>query len=255
LVGDQISPVAWTPLSLVPQPDGSTIPFPHFNDRGKAGYICVDKRGKRFASEALSYHDFVPAMIEACAQDDDAYCWVLCDAEAIARHGLGRIPYAPFRPAPFVRSGYAKIGNTIRELAGACGVDADGLDATVTRFNEFAARGEDPDFGKGKDVYERFNGTPGHRPNPCVKPIVQAPFYAVKLVPGDIGTFVGLRADAHARALDASGAVIEGLYVAGNDAGSCFGGTYPGAGTSIGPAMVFGHLAALDAAATREATT
>jgi succinate dehydrogenase/fumarate reductase flavoprotein subunit len=254
LVEDQISPVAWTPVSLVPQPDGTTVPFPHFNDRGKAGYICVDRRGKRFASEALSYHDFVPAMIDACTNDDDVFCWVLCDSEAIARHGLGRVPHAPGRIAPFVRSGYARTGNTIRELATACGVDAAGLDATVARFNEYAARGEDPDFGKGKDVYERFNGTPGQQPNPCLKPIVQAPFYAVKLVPGDIGTFVGLRADSHARALDAHGAVIDGLYVAGNDAGSAFGGTYPGAGTSIGPAMVFGHLAALDAARTGEVT-
>jgi succinate dehydrogenase/fumarate reductase flavoprotein subunit len=254
VVGDQISPVAWTPVSLVPQPDGSTIPFPHFNDRGKAGYICVDQRGKRFASEALSYHDFVPAMIAACAQDDDVACWVLCDSEAIARHGLGRVPHAPGRIAPFVRSGYVKRGATLRELAQSCGVDPAGLESTVAHFNEFAARGEDPDFGKGKDVYERFNGTPGHRPNPCLKPIVQAPFYAVKLVPGDIGTFVGLRADESARALDATGRVIDGLYVAGNDAASCFGGTYPGAGTSIGPAMVFGHLAALHAAGVAEVT-
>jgi succinate dehydrogenase/fumarate reductase flavoprotein subunit len=248
LVADQISPVAWTPVSLVPQPDGTTIPFPHFNDRGKAGYICVDRRGRRFVSEAVSYHDFVPAMLAACAQDDDVACWVLCDSEAITRHGLGRVPVSPGRIAPFVRSGYVTRGATLRELAQSCGVDPAGLETTVARFNEFAARGEDPDFGKGKDVYERFNGTPGHRPNPCLKPIVQGPFYAVKLVPGDIGTFVGLRADADARALDATGRVIDGLYVAGNDAGSCFGGTYPGAGTSIGPAMVFGHLAALHAA-------
>ena len=254
LVADQISPVAWTPVSLVPQPDGTTIPFPHFNDRGKAGYICVDRRGRRFASEALSYHDFVPAMIEACRDDADVACWVICDAEAIARHGLGRAPHAPGRLAPFVNSGYLKRGGTVRELAQACGVDASELERTIAHFNVHAAQGEDPDFGKGKDVYERFNGTPGHRPNPCLKPIVQAPFYAVRLVPGDIGTFVGLRADATARALDTDGNVIPGLYAAGNDAGSCFGGTYPGAGTSIGPAIVFGHLAGLHAATQPEAT-
>jgi succinate dehydrogenase/fumarate reductase flavoprotein subunit len=255
LVGDDEQPAAWTPVSLVPRPDGSTVPFPHFNDRGKAGYIAVDKRGKRFVSEALSYHDFVPAMIAACASDPDVSCWVLCDSRAIKRHGLGMAPPPPGRLGPHVRSGYLKRADTIAELASQCGVDVAGLTATVARFNESAARGEDPEFGKGKDVYERFNGTMGYTPNPCVAPIVEAPFYAVKLIPGDIGTFAGLHADASARALDADGHVIAGLYVAGNDAGSFMGGTYPGAGTSIGPAMVFGHLAAKHMADGTEART
>ncbi|MDX2058349.1 MAG: FAD-binding protein, partial [Gemmatimonadales bacterium] len=145
--------------------------------------------------------------------------------------------------------GYLKQGATLAELARACGIDAAGLERTVARFNEGAGRGEDLEFSKGRNIYERFNGTIGFAPNPCVAPIVQGPFYAVKLIPGDIGTFVGLRADAGARAVGTDGRVIEGLYVAGNDAGSFMGGTYPGAGTSIGPAMVFGHLAARDVAA------
>ncbi|MBL8986117.1 MAG: FAD-dependent oxidoreductase [Gemmatimonadetes bacterium] len=249
VVGDQISPVAWTPVSLVPQADGSLVPFPHFNDRGKAGYICVDRRGRRFVSEATSYHDFVPAMIEACRDDAEVACWVLCDAAAIRRNGLGRAPCPPGKLEPFLRSGYLKQGATLAELARACGIDAAGLERTVARFNEGAGRGEDLEFSKGRNIYERFNGTIGFAPNPCVAPIVQGPFYAVKLIPGDIGTFVGLRADAAARAVGTDGRVIEGLYVAGNDAGSFMGGTYPGAGTSIGPAMVFGHLAARDVTA------
>jgi succinate dehydrogenase/fumarate reductase flavoprotein subunit len=249
MVTDQIDAVAWTPVSLVPQPDGTLEPFPHFNDRGKAGYICVDRRGKRFVSEATSYHDFVPAMIEACRDDATVECWVLCDAEAIRRNGLGRVPVPLARVEPFVQSGYAKRGATLAELARACGIDATGLEATVARFNAGVARGVDEEFGKGKNVYERFNGTIGIAPNPCLAPIATGPFYAVRLIPGDIGTFVGLRADAHARALASDGRVIDGLYVAGNDAGSCLGGTYPGAGTSIGPAMVFGHIAAQHVAA------
>lgn len=252
VVGDQLSPAAWTPVSLVPQPDGSTIPFPHFNDRGKAGYISVDRRGRRFISEARSYHDFVPAMIEACRNDDEVSCHVICDARAIRRHGIGRVPPPPGRLGPHVASGYLKRADTIADLARQCGIDPAGLQATVDRFNADAARGVDSEFGKGTDVYERFNGTIGYTPNPCVAPIVQAPFYAVKVIPGDIGTFAGLRADASARALDAGGRVIDGLYVAGNDAGAFMGGTYPGAGTSIGPAMVFGHLAALHMAAERQ---
>ncbi len=254
VIEDQISSVAWTPVSLVPQPDGSRLPFPHFNDRGKAGYICVDRRGRRFCSEAISYHDFVPRMIEACRDDAEVACWNICDSEAIRRHGLGRAPSAPGRVEPHVRSGYISRGDTLAALAKACGIDAAALEATVARYNDAAARGEDPEFDKGRDVYERFNGTMGHRPNPCVKPIIQAPFYAVKLVPGDIGTFTGLRADASARALRADGQPIPGLYIAGNDAASFMGGTYPGAGTSIGPALVFGHLAALDIAQQHKTT-
>lgn len=244
VVDDQRSPVAWTPVSLVPQPDGTMIPFPHFNDRGKAGYICVDRRGRRFVSEATSYHDFVPAMIEACREDALVECWVLCDAAALRRNGLGRAPCPPGSIKPFLSSGYLKQGATPGELARVCGIDAEGLERTLRTFNAGASRGEDPEFGKGKNVYERFNGTIGIAPNPCLAPIATPPFYAVRLIPGDIGTFVGLRADASARAISTDGRVIEGLYVAGNDAGSFMGGTYPGAGTSIGPAMVFGHLAA-----------
>jgi succinate dehydrogenase/fumarate reductase flavoprotein subunit len=244
VVEQQISPAAWTPMSLVPQPDGSTLPFPHFNDRGKAGYIAVDTRGKRFCSEALSYHDFVPKMVEACRTDDEVSCHVICDSHWIRRHGLGMAPPAPGRLGPHVASGYIKRGETIADLARQCGIDPAALQDTVTRFNAAAARGEDPEFNKGGDHYERFNGSLGHTPNPCLAPLLQAPFYAVKLVPGDIGTFVGLRADADARVLREDGVPIDGLYAAGNDAGSFMGGTYPGAGTSIGPAMVFGHLAA-----------
>ncbi|MFN5699247.1 MAG: FAD-binding protein, partial [Betaproteobacteria bacterium] len=124
-----------------------------------------------------------------------------------------------------------------------CGIDPAGLRETVARLNAGAGRGIDEEFNKGGDVYERFNGSRGHAPNPCVAPIESAPFFAVKVVPGDIGSFIGLRTDEHAQALDAHSRPIEGLYVAGNDAASFMGGTYPGAGITLGPAMIFGHIA------------
>jgi predicted oxidoreductase len=108
--------------------------------------------------------------------------------------------------------------------------------------------GKDPEFNKGADVYERFNGGAGHLANPCVAPLVKPPFYAVRLIPGDIGTFIGLKTDTDGRALDASGSPIEGLFVAGNDAASFMGGAYPGAGITLGPALVFGRIAAETAA-------
>ncbi len=244
MVEQQLSPAAWTPVSLVPQADGSTVPFPHFFDRGKAGYIAVDRRGRRFISEARSYHDFVPAMIEACRGDPQIECHLICDSRAIRRYGLGMAPPAPGRLAPHLRSGYIKRAPSIAVLAAACGIDASGLIATIARLNAGAARGEDPEFGKGSDIYERFNGGGGHPANPCIAPIASPPFYAIRLIPGDIGTFIGLKTDVDGRALDAGGSPIAGLYVAGNDAANFMGGSYPGAGITLGPALVFGHIAA-----------
>ncbi|MFZ4747664.1 MAG: FAD-dependent oxidoreductase [Sphingomonas sp.] len=235
---------AWTPVSLVPQRDGSTMPFPHFFDRGKAGYIAVTRAGQRFISEARSYHDFVPALVEACRDEPEIACYLIADSDAVQRYGLGAAPPWPGRLAPHVRSGYIAEAWSLPDLAAKCGIDPAGLARTVARFNEHAVEGIDHEFGKGTDVYERFNGSAGIGPNPCVQPIVQPPFYAVRLVPGDIGTFAGLRTDRNARVIDAQGVAIDGLYAVGNDAASFMGGSYPGAGITLGPALVFGHRAA-----------
>ena len=240
---------AWTPVSLAPNGDGTTTPFPHFFDRGKAGYIAVNRQGRRFTNEANSYHDFVPAMSEACrAADGSIECFLVTDAASIRRYGLGMAPPFPGRLGRHVASGYIVRANSIAELASQCGIDPATLEATVAAWNPAAARGEDPEFGKGSNVYQRFNGSAGVSPNPCVAPITKPPFYAIRLVPGDIGTFAGLRTDPDSRVLDTLGKPIGGLYAVGNDAASCMGGSYPGAGITIGPAMVFGHLAARHAA-------
>jgi succinate dehydrogenase/fumarate reductase flavoprotein subunit len=244
-------PAAWTPMSIVPGGPGARAgtPYPHFLDRGKAGYLAVDRRGRRFISEARSYHDFVIAMLDACRGDGEASAWLVCDAEAIRGYGLGRAPPSPGRLQPFVQSGYLQRATSLAELARRCHIDPAGLEATVARYNEGAARGIDPEFNKGGDVYERFNGSAGVQPNPCVAPVRTAPFYAVKLVAGDIGTFVGLKTDTRSRVLDVSGRPIEGLFATGNDASSLMGGCYPAAGITLGPALVFGHLVAREAAA------
>lgn len=248
LVTDQKHAAAWTPVSLVPQADGTKLPFPHFFDRGKAGYIAVLKNGRRFTSEAISYHDFVPAMIEACRDQPDVFCYLICDSVAIRRYGLGMAPPAPGQVGPHVRSGYLVRGATIEELARKCEIDPAELGRTIEEFNQGAETGEDRQFNKGSNVYERFNGSAGQQPNPCVAPVSKGPFYAVRLYPGDIGTFNGIRTDASCKALRPDGLPIDGLYVVGNDAASFMGGSYPGAGITLGPALVFGHLAAHDAA-------
>ena len=234
---------AWTPVSHLPQPDGTKLPYPHFIDRGKPGYIAIDRRGKRFVNEAKSYHVFVPAMIEACRGDAQTECWNICDHTAIRRWGLGAAPPRPARLTPYLDSGYIISGATPEELAARLGIDPAGLAATIRSYNDGARRGEDSEFGRGTDAYQRFNGAPGHAPNPCVAPLGRPPYYAVRLVPGDIGTFAGLRTDASARVLDKDGQPIAGLYAAGNDMASVMGGTYPGAGITIGPALTFGYIA------------
>ncbi len=242
--GDVHEPAAWTPVSLVPQRDGSTVPFPHFFDRGKPGYISVDRRGRRFVNEAQSYHVYVPAMIEACRDDAVVETWIVCDHRAIRAFGLGALGPRPLRIAPFLRSGYVKRGTTLAALAEACGIEAAGLERTVAAFNAHATKGEDPHFRRGTDAYQRFNGAPGHAPNPCVAPLATPPFYAVRVVPGELGTFAGIATNADAQVLDGEGRPIAGLYAVGNDAASVMGGTYPGAGITIGPGMTFGYIAA-----------
>jgi hypothetical protein len=235
---------AWAPVSLVPQPDGTRAPYPHFFDRGKPGFIAVDKRGRRFISEAQSYHVFVPAMIEACRRDADVAAWIVCDHKAIRRFGLGAIGPAPIRLEPHLRSGYLLRGQTLEALAAACGISPNGLAETIRGFNGPARVGKDPAFDRGSDAYQRFNGAPDQSPNPSVAPLEMAPFYAVKVVPSELGTFAGIATNANAQVVSRDGATVEGLYAVGNDALSVMGGTYPGAGITIGPAMTFGWIAA-----------
>jgi succinate dehydrogenase/fumarate reductase flavoprotein subunit len=237
-------PAAWTPVSLVPQRDGTVVPYPHFIDRCKPGYIAVDRRGRRFANEADSYHDFMPRLFEACRFDAEVAAFLVCDHRAIRRYGIGVVPPAPGRMGPHLRSGYLARADTPEALARALGVDPPGFAAQLERYNRDAERGEDPELGKGTNAYHRFGGDPSHGPNPNIAPIVTPPYYAVKLVPGDLGTFIGLATDPLARVLDVNEQPIPGLYAVGNDQASVMGGTYPGAGITIGPALTFGYIAA-----------
>ncbi|MBB3331683.1 succinate dehydrogenase/fumarate reductase flavoprotein subunit [Halomonas campaniensis] len=241
------SPVAWAPVSLVPYRDGRVGHFPHIIDRGKPGIIGVLASGRRFVNEAHGYYDYVDAMVKAVPEGEELCSWLICTHRFQRRYGLGITRPSPVPFKHWIRKGYLKVGRTIEELARNCGIDPDGLAATVAEYNHHAARGEDPEFGRGSTPYNRKQGDPAHGPNPCVAPLDQGPFYAVKVVPGCFGTFAGLKTNEHAQVLDAQGHPIGGLYAAGTDMASIMGGYYPAGGINLGPAMTFGHIAGLHA--------
>ena len=255
VVDEQVpQPGAWTPVSMVPLRDGSRSAFSHFGDRAKPGVIVVNRAGRRFVNEAVNYHDFLQAMFAECANDKAVEAFVVTSHRHLRKYGLGRVPAFPGRVGPFLRSGYLQRGRTVAELAQKIGVDPRTLEQTINSFNEQAARGVDPDFHKGETAFEQAAGDPEVIPNPCVAPLDDGPWYAIKMIPGDIGTLLGLRVDPSARVLDASGSPIPGLYAVGTVAASIMRGTYPGAGAMLGPALTFGYLAAQDIAAYAEAT-
>jgi succinate dehydrogenase/fumarate reductase flavoprotein subunit len=235
---------AWVPVSRVPRRGGGHGMFPHFIDRAKPGLIAVLPNGRRFVNEAESYHDFCQALFRAGEPGKPARAFLVVDKPFLKRFGLGFVKPFPVPAGPNIRSGYLKTGRTLGELAANAGIDAAGLEQTVAAYNRDAASGEDRAFGKGSTAYNRFNGDPEFKPNPCLAPIATAPFYAVEVVVGDLGTFAGLRTDGKARVLDRDGRPIAGLYASGNDMASIMGGNYPGGGITLGPALTFGYIAA-----------
>lgn len=244
LAGPGAGPVFWAPVSVARHVDGSEIPFPHLiMDRAKPGLIAVNAQGCRFVNEASSYHDFVRVMHASHGQAPCIPAFLVCDAAFLFKYGLG-LARPGFRThGALLRCGYLVRSDTVAGLAARLGLPADALAQTVARHNTYAQQGHDPDFGKGSTSYHRYLGDASHRPNPCLGPIARAPFYAVCVVPGDIGSSRGLAGNAQAQVLDGHGRVIEGLYACGNDLNSVMAGTYPAAGITLGPALTFGFIA------------
>jgi succinate dehydrogenase/fumarate reductase flavoprotein subunit len=230
------------PVSKVPMGGGKFGVFPHLVDRYKPGVIAVNRRGRRFVNESNSYHDVGAAMIADGEGQQDTLAWLICDHATIRKYGLGFAKPAPVPVGGYVRSGYLLAAPTLAALAAQAGIDADALEATVRRYNEGASLGNDPEFGRGSSAFNRFLGDGEHKPNPNVAPIGKGPYYALKLLMGDLGTFDGLATDTVGRVLDAGANPIPGLYAVGNDRASIMGGNYPGAGITLGPIMTFGYI-------------
>lgn len=240
---------ALAPVSLVPRADGGTAHFPHLIERAKPGLIAVRSDGRRFVNEADSYHDFMQGLLAATPEGEPVQAWLLCDSDFFERFGLGAAKPWPLPKGHWLRTGYLQRGRTLAELARACGMDAEQLQATVARYNAMAREGRDLDFAKGETAYNRVQGEarPGLA-NACMAPLEQGPFYAVRVVAGSLGTFAGLHTDVQARVLGADGVPIPGLYAAGNDMNSMMAGCYPSGGITLGPAMTFGFIAGHHAA-------
>lgn len=238
----------WAPTLLIPGEDKARGVFA---ERAFPGAIVVNGQGKRFVNEAAPYLEFVDAMYANNEQTggQSIPCWAIFDSKFRFNYAMG--PLMPGQIMPDSRLNAEWLNNvyfradTLEELAGQIGVDGAGLAKTVERMNRYAATGTDEDFGRGGNVFDRYYGDSNVTPNPCLAPVAKGPFYAMPMQAGDIGTKGGLKTDEHARVLLENGEAIGGLYAIGNTSASVMGGTYPGAGATLGPAMTFGYLAAL----------
>jgi succinate dehydrogenase/fumarate reductase flavoprotein subunit len=210
------------------------------------GFI-VDKSGQRFMNESASYVDCGHWQYARNKKVPAIPAWLITDARHRKYYLFGMM-MPGITPKEVFESGMMVKADSLEELAKACGIDAKGLQETAARFKEFAASGKDLDFHRGDSAYDRVYSDPKVKPNPNLAPVEKAPFYAVKVWPGDLGTKGGLLTDEHARVLGKNGKPIAGLYAAGNTSASVMGHTYPGPGSTIGPAMVFGMIAGRHAA-------
>jgi succinate dehydrogenase/fumarate reductase flavoprotein subunit len=238
------NPAYWVPASLFRRTDGSQGVFPHtVTDRAKPGVIAVNSSGRRFVNEALSYHEFVLAMLRDGNDAARRSFYLVCDRHFLWSYGLGRIQPFTRRIRRYVKNGELIEAPSIEALADSIGVEGSSLATTVENYNAHAHQGFDPEFGRGGTIYQRHLGDAGHGPNPCVAPIERAPFYALRIYPADLGTAIGLETDCHARVLRKNGTAIAGLYACGNDMGSIMNGNYPGPGITLGPSLTFGYIA------------
>lgn len=238
----------WQTTSGYPRADGSMeISIHAFGDRHCPGSLIVDAAtGQRFVNEAGNYQRFGQTMHKAGVR----YAWMISEAPAARKYGIGLAKPWPFPIRPWLRKNYVVADRTIAGLAGKIGIDSGVLCATVEQFNRNAALGMDPQFQRGADAYSRYNADPDHKPNPSLGPLRTAPFYAVQIRPGELSTLAGLVTNGKAQVLRHDGRPVPGLYAAGLDNNSIWSGHYPGGGCSIGPAMTFGYIAARHIAGT-----
>jgi 3-oxosteroid 1-dehydrogenase len=243
---DLLDEAWWLPSIFIA--DGGDAARALGSGRQRPGAIYVDGTGRRFCNESNSYVEVGKAMYANKAVP----CWMVFDEGYIHRYVSGANPFKKRSlPEELIERGAVLRGNTIADLARQMEVPAGALEQTVKRFNGFAAKGLDPDFGRGQSAYNDCLGDPGYRTNAALGPLDKAPYYATRVVPADVGTCGGLIANEYAQVLDENDRVIEGLYATGNITATVMGRNYLGAGGSIAYTMVFGYVAARHAAGRR----
>lgn len=244
------SPGFWTPVSRLKNKDGSTAIVPYgWLDRGRPGVIAVGPDGKRFVNESNSYHDVCIGLFENGYPDDERFFFI-CEEAFVKKRGMGDILPWPWTPslASYIQRGYIQRGQILDDLAKEIDIDAAALADTVAQHNKNADAGTDPDFSRGESTFNKGLGDASlGLKNANLGPIKNGPFIALRIVPGTLGTAAGLKTDENARVLTENGTAVDGLYACGNDATSMMAGIYPGAGITIGPAIVSAYLAVEDA--------
>ncbi|MCC8935630.1 FAD-dependent oxidoreductase [Bradyrhizobium sp. Arg68] len=232
----------WTPVSILKRGRGSQVVPYGWLDRGRPGVIAVGPNARRFVNESNSYHDICLAMFKNGYPEDKRF-YFICDHQFVRLRGMGHLLPWPWTLSigKYVRLGYIKAGETISELAKQLGLDSAVLQKTIEEHNAHAAQGQDPLFMRGQSTFNRTLGDPAVGKNPNLGPIKDGPFVALPIVPATLGTAVGLATDSYGNVLDAQGNAIQGLYACGNDMTSPMRGVYPGAGITIGPAIVFAY--------------
>ncbi|MCB2048506.1 MAG: FAD-dependent oxidoreductase [Novosphingobium sp.] len=236
---DQLEESWWVPGGQIP----GGMPVSHTIDLSKPHCIMVDQSGQRYLDEAQGYMEIGQTMFARNRQVPAVPSWAIFDSRHRKRYGWG-MAMPGKTPPEWLESGYLKKADTLAGLAALCAIPANGLAATVERFNAFARQGRDEDFARGARAYDRMNGDPSNKPNPSLGTVEQGPFYAAPVHVGDVGTCGGLVTDADGRVLKHDGSAIGGLYASGNIAANCFGRAYPGPGITIGQSMIFGYRAA-----------
>ena len=240
---DLLDEAWWLPSVFIA--DGGDAAKALGSGRQRPGAIYVDSTGRRFCNESNSYVEVGKAMYANKAVP----CWMVFDEGYVNRYVSGANPLKKRRiPEELIERGAVIRGDTVADLARQIDVSSDKLEQTIARFNEFAVKGLDPDFGRGQSAYNDCLGDPGYRPNAAVGPLERAPYYATRVLPADVGTCGGVVTNEHAQVLDELDQVIDGLYATGNTTATVMGRTYPGAGASIASTMVFGYVAARHAA-------
>ncbi len=240
----QMDEMVGNQCTLPPGSKQGDIRMPIQSVTAKPHAILVDQSGQRYMNEGGSYMAFCKAMLERHQSVPAVPSWALMDSQYMKKYMLAGTMPGSKKPQEWYDSGYLKVAGSLSELAELINVPAQALQDTVTRFNGFVDNNYDGDFQRGERAYDRWLGDFLHQPNETLGRIEKGPFYAVEVVPGDVGTYGGVVTDEHARVLRDDGTAIEGLYATGVSTASVMGRVYPGAGSSVGPALTWGYVAA-----------